>query len=159
MKYDRKVRAALCHRIEPHSLPYQGTNTTNGVSRADNWPNLWISDPNQQLPQSLDLTWDTPQSIQEIYLTFDTDLDAPDRCYGWPREEHRFVFPVPQCVKNYRVMGRIAETWIELLHIEDNFNRRRIHKLDSPIHLTALRVEVLATQGDQSARIYEIRVY
>ncbi|GAB5559818.1 MAG: hypothetical protein SynsKO_14650 [Synoicihabitans sp.] len=159
MKFDRRVRATFCHRIDPPSRPYQGANATNGVSRPEDWPNIWISDPTQSLPQSLDLAWTEPKSIREIYLTFDTDLDAPDRCYGWPREEHRFVFPVALCVKDYRVLGQIDGAWTELLHITDNFNRRRIHQLDAPMDVTALRVEVLSTHGDASARIYEIRAY
>lgn len=159
MKYDRRVRATFCHRIDPSPQPYSGLNATNGISRPEDWPNIWISDPSAPLPQTLDLNWDTPQQISEIYLTFDTDLDAPDRCYGWPREEHSFVFPVVLCVKDYRVLGQIDGTWTELLTVTDNFNRRRIHRLDSPVEISALRVEVLSTHGDPSARIYEIRAY
>lgn len=159
MKFDRKVRATFCHRLDPPSLPYQSTNITNGITRPEDWPNIWISDPAQTLPQTLDLTWDAPRSVREIYLTFDTDLDAPDRCYGWPREEHSFVFPVVQCVKDYRVLGKVGDEWVEVLSITGNYNRRRIHKLDAVIDVSAVRVEVLSTHGDPSARIYEVRVY
>ncbi len=159
MLYDRKVRATLCHRISPESLPYQASNATNGISRLENWPNIWISDPEQSFPQSLNLKWDAPCNISEIYLTFDTDLDAPDRCYGWPREEHSFVFPVSECVKDYRILGRKGEEWVELLTIENNYNRRRIHKLDSPFKGEELKIDVLSTHGSPSARIYEIRAY
>lgn len=159
IQYDRKVRATMGHRIEPSSSPYSAVNVTNGISRAEAWPNIWVSDPAQTLPQTLDLKWGTAQRVQEIYLTFDTDLDAPDRCYGWPREEHRFPFPVPQCVKDYRVLGRVDGAWSELLNITENYNRRRIHRLDAPLFVSAIRIEVLSTHGDPSARIYEVRAY
>ncbi|EMI20241.1 hypothetical protein RMSM_02833 [Rhodopirellula maiorica SM1] len=165
IEFDRKVRATLCHRVKyadaPTSLtsPYQATNVTNGISRAEDWPNIWISDRSQPLPQSVSLKWGDTKQVHEISLAFDTDLDAPDRCYGWPREAHRFVFPVPQCVKDYRIMGRLGDNWMELVDIRDNYNRRRIHMLTDPVNLDELRVEVLATHGSPSAHIYEIRAY
>ena len=157
--FDRKVRAMLCHRVSPSTSPYHAGNVIGGSSRAEDWPNIWISDENQPLPQKISLSWPEVQKVQEISLAFDTDLDAPDRCYGWPREQHRFVFPVPQCVKDYRVLGRIGEKQMELLEVRDNYNRRRVHKLDEPVEFEELSVEVLATHGSDSARVYEIRAY
>lgn len=159
MQFDRKVRATLCHRIEPASSPYQGCNVINGISRAEDWPNIWISDPAQELPQTLSLKWEEPQSVKSIYLTFDTDLDAPDRCYGWPREEHRFVFPVPECVRDYRILARTGDRWVEVLKVEGNYNRRRIHELDTSVVMDELKVEVMANHGASTARIYEVRAY
>ncbi len=159
IEYDRKVRATLCCRVSPESRPYSGINATNGISRAEHWPNIWISDPSQTLPQHLTLNWKSPQTISEIRLTFDTDLCAPDRCYGWPREAHRFVFPAPECVKDYRVVYRSGDNWKELLSVDDNYHRHCIHRLEISIETEELRVEVLNTHGVNTARIYEIRVY
>ena len=159
LEYDRKVRATLCCKITPNSKPYSGTNVINGISRTEHWSNIWISDPSKELPQALDLKWDSEQTIREVRLTFDTDLCAPDRCYGWPREAYRFLFPVRECVKEYRILGREGKEWKELIRVEDNYHRRRIHQLESPIETKELRVEVLSTYGAKSARIYEIRVY
>jgi hypothetical protein len=159
IEFDRKVRATLCHQVSPSPNPYCGTNAINGVSRATDWPNLWASGIEESLPQRLTLRWESPQTIRDVYLTFDTDLDAPDRCYGWPREAHRFVFPVPECVKDYRIMGSLDGEPHELLQVEGNYHRRRIHSFPEPVVLDELTVEVSATHGSASARIYEIRVY
>lgn len=159
LKYDRKVRATLCGKVTPHSNPYGGRNTINGISRAEDWPNIWISDPSKGLPQDVTLKWDSEQTVSEVRLTFDTDLCAPDRCFGWPREEFRFPFPVPQCVKDYRILCREGDGWRELLRIEGNYNRRRVHRLENPVNTEELRIEILSTHGDESARVYEIRVY
>jgi len=159
LKYDREVRATLCCRISPEPKPYGGANVVNGISRAEDWPNIWISDPGEERPQNIELSWETPQTISEVMLTFDTDLCAPDRCFGWPREAFRFPFPVPECVKNYRILAKNGEEWMELLSIEDNYHRRRIHQLDTPIQTDELKIEVLETHGAKSARIYEVRVY
>lgn len=159
IQYDRKVRATLCHKIMPTNMPYGGSNVINGISRAENWPNIWISDPAERFPQSLFLKWESPRTISEIYLTFDTDLDAPDRCYGWPREEHRFVFPVAECVKCYRIYAQTVAGWIMLESVDDNYNRRRVHHFRSPVTTGEIKIEVLATHGAPSARIYEVRAY
>ncbi len=159
IEYDRKVRATLCHKLSPEPEPYTARNAINGVSRAEDWPNIWISNPDEALPQSLTLSWEKPKTISEIRLTFDTDLCAPDRCYGWPREAHRFVFPVPECVKAYRVSASRGNGWEEVLRVDDNYNRRRVHTLDSAIEASQLRITVLSTHGSPSARLYEIRVY
>lgn len=159
IEYDRKVRATLCCQVSPKSRPYSGLNTITGVSRAEHWPNIWISDPSQTLPQHLTLNWKNPQTISEIRLTFDTDLCAPDRCYGWPREAHRFVFPAPECVKDYRVVYQSGGQWQELLSVAGNYHRHCIHHLEASIKTDVLRLEVLNTHGADTARIYEIRVY
>lgn len=157
--HERKVRAMLAHRISPAQAVYGARNVTNGISRAEDWPNLWISNPTEALPQALTLEWNEPHSLNEIRLTFDTDLDAPERFYGWPREAHRFSFPVPQCAKDYRLMGLQDGQWIELLSVTGNYDRHRVHRLENPARCEAIRIEVLATHGDPSARIFEVRVY
>ncbi|GAA6210179.1 hypothetical protein NBRC116601_34720 [Cognatishimia sp. WU-CL00825] len=157
--FDRKVRATMCHRITPMPQPYGGENVLNGISRAEHWPNIWISDPKAKGNDHLTLKWDETKKVSEIRLTFDTDLDAPDRCYGWPREEHRFLFPVAECVRDYRVMGLFNGEWQELDSVEGNYNRHRIHTLDEPAMLDAVRVEALESNGADTTRLYEIRVY
>ena len=108
VQYGRKVRATLCCRVTPDSMAYGGANVINGISRTENWPNLWISDPLKGFPQDLTLSWDSARTISEIRLTFDTDLCAPDRVCGFPREQFRFVFPVPECVRDYRILARMS---------------------------------------------------
>ena len=159
VQYGRKVRATLCCRVTPDSMAYGGANVINGISRTENWPNLWISDPLRGFPQDLTLSWDSARTISEIRLTFDTDLCAPDRVCGFPREQFRFVFPVPECVRDYRILKHEGEGWYELISVEGNYHRRRIHRLKTPIETKALRVEVLSAHGAETARIYEIRVY
>jgi hypothetical protein len=105
------------------------------------------------------LRWEEAKSIREILLTFDTDLDAPDRCFGWPRERHRFPFPVPECVRDYRILCDTGSGWKEMMSVAGNYQRRRAHVLEEPVRTEALKIEVLSTHGADTARIYEVRVY
>ena len=159
MQYDRKIRATLNCRVDPKSRPYAGRNVTDGYGRMENWPSIWISDPAKGFPQSLMLEWEQTQSIREILLTFDTDLDAPDRCLGWPREQHRFPFPVPECVRDYRILCDTGSGWEEIMSITGNYQRRRSHLLEAPVRTRGLKIEVQSTHGADTARVYEVRVY
>ena len=50
------------------------------------------------------------------------------------------------------------DTNFSKIEIKDNYQRRREHSFD-PVRARRLRIEVLATNGDPSARLYELRVY
>jgi hypothetical protein len=65
---------------------------------------------------------------------------------------------VPQCVKDYRVEVLDGGKWVEVVKERDNFLRHRVHAF--PAKTTPkLRLLVDATNGDPSARVFEIRAY
>jgi hypothetical protein len=154
-----KPSLTLNCRITPGFSPYHERNITNGFGRAEDFPNMWISDPADGLPQTLTLRWKDTQLITNIIITFDTNLDLEDRFYGFPRERFRFSFPVPECVSDYEIEALTREGWIRIEEVKGNRDRRRTHILKQPAQAEALRLKVTATNGAETARIYEIRVY
>ena len=65
----------------------------------------------------------------------------------------------PTLVRSYRIEGLTAAgAWTELAEVDDNLLRHRIHGFP-PQRLKAVRITVLSTWGDPSARIFEVRVY
>ena len=121
----------------------------NGEIRlTDQTVNMWASDPEQSLPQWIELTWDKPVTINTVYLTFDTDLHH--RWHDVPR--------VPRSARDYEIIVNVDGRWRLVASAEENYQRRRIHRFD-PQTTSRLRVNVDATNGDPSARIYEIRAY
>ena len=155
----RMLRGTLNVRLDPVQKPYFGKNVINGAGRAEDWPNIWISDPSQELPQWLSLTWSEPKTIKEIALSFDTNLDMPERMFGFPRERFRFSFPVPQCANGYEIAIRVDDHWENIVRVSDNYHRRRIHELQEAIVTDGVRITVLKTNGAREARIYEVRIY
>jgi len=113
---------------------------------------LWRSDPAVSLPQSLTLAWELPQTISEVDLTFPGHL---------LREYHAYApfYRDPQCVKDYDLQIEIGDRWETLIEVRGNYQRQRRHVLDRPVTAKKMRVMVLATNGDPSAAIYEIRIY
>jgi hypothetical protein len=52
-----------------------------------------------------------------------------------------------------------GEGWTELAHVTGNYDRRRVHSVEPEVEAEELRVEILRTNGAESARVYEVRVY
>ncbi len=140
-------------------------NAINGLTRPldDNMEmhigkvpnNMWISDPKQPMPQWLELDFGEKRKLNSVYLTFDTNL-ATKRYRSWkftPSER----MP-PECVRDYRIEYHDGNDWVTVAQAEDNFQRRRIHTFDE-VESSKLRVVVDKTNGDKSARIYEVRAY
>jgi hypothetical protein len=124
-------------------------NVVDGVSRiVGKESHLWSSDPYQPLPQWLELDFGKPVELNSVRLTFDTDLN--------PKFPVRPV--VPQCVKDYRVEVLDGGKWVEVVKESGNFLRHRAHRFP-PRTASKLRLTVDATNGDPSARVFEIRAY
>jgi hypothetical protein len=140
-------RGTHCLLLRPASRPFGPDNVVNGFARPEAWPNLWVSDPSQPLPQSLTLEFPEPQVVDTVYLSFDTNLNRLVE-FG----------PVPECARDYVLWAEVGGAWQEVARTTDNFLRRRVHAFDA-VRATRIRLDVLATNGDESARVYEIRVY
>ena len=149
-RYSSGVTLAL--RVEPGQHCFAASNVISGETRPHRGTNLWRSDPTASLPQSLTFSWETPQTISEVDLTFSGHL---------LREYHAYApfYRDPQCVKDYDLQIEIGDKWETLMEVRGNYQRHRRHILDQPVMAKKVRVVVLATNGDPSAAIYEIRIY
>lgn len=146
--YWRWIHGTLQFDLQPVSSPFGPEQVLSGVTRPETATNMWISDPAQDLPQALTLTWPEPVDIGEIQLTFDSQLS------GWIWEGS-----FPMIAKSYRIEGRTAdETWTELIHETNNHQRRCVHTFANQ-RIDAMRVSVLETHGGSTARVVELRAY
>ena len=128
---------------------FEPKNVIDGWTRKhDGAPHMWAGDPEQPLPQTLELRWAEPQTVNAVYLTFDTNLNTK-----------RIVAPVPpECVRDYDIALYDGKTWTTVIEERGNFLRHRIHRFPERT-IRRLRVVTHATNGVKEARIYEIRVY
>jgi len=134
-------------RLNPPARPYEPENVISGVSRPEKGANLWMSNPNQELPQWIQLDFKKSERIDTVYLTFDTNLD-------------KLVVkgPSPECVRDYRLQYFDGKDWRELVQVRGNYQRRRIHRFE-PVETRAIRLVIEAANRVAEARVYEIRVY
>ena len=128
---------------------YRPENVIDGITRIEGTTSHeWVSDPEQSMPQWLELDFHKPVELNTVHLTFDTDLN------------HRFPEGpmVEQCVKNYRLKYFNGNSWTELAAVKDNFLRHRIHRFPV-VTATKLCLMLEETNGDESARVFEVRAY
>lgn len=142
----------LAYRISPPQKSYAPAQVLSGVTRPHRTTNLWVSDPAQPLPQSLELAWDSPQTIDTVQLVFPGHLI---------REYHAYApfFRDQQCPRDYAVEVLMNGNWQRVVEIKDNYQRLRRDTFPAPVSTNRLRVIVTATNGDPSAAIYEVRCY
>ncbi len=141
-----------CLTTEPLQYPYQPQNILSGVTRSDCWTNLWVSHPDQPLPQSAVLEFDSSISFTAIYLTFDTNLSLTQNLHlpTWRAPE--------ETVRGYRLLCEHRGQWKEIGLFKDNFLRHRVHRFPR-VTADRIEIEVLSIWGCPSARIFEMRVY
>ncbi|MEX0883184.1 MAG: FAD-dependent oxidoreductase [Cyclobacteriaceae bacterium] len=120
----------------------------------------WMSDPNLGLPAWIQLSWEKPKNIRSIQLTFDTGCHRVltfSLADEYTRKMH-WGMPQPETVKQYRIEAFQNGQCQEVLGVDDNYQRHRIHKLEGK-PTDQLKINVLATNGLDHARIIEVRVY
>jgi len=108
----------------------------------------------------IELSWDKPQRIGRVQLTFDSGFHRELTLSSADHVTKRTIrAPQPETVRDYAIKGVTAGgKTVELVKVEGNHQRLRRHDF-KPQELKSLRVEVLATNGSETARIYEIRCY
>jgi hypothetical protein len=154
---DNKMRRfgnghSLSFKIKPAQPCFNASNVINGVTRPHQYTNLWKSDPSMLLPQWIQLSWKEARCINQVELTFPGHL---------LREYHAYdpFYRDPQCPSDYTIDAMLNDNWVVLKTIKGNYQRQNVHVLDNEIITSKVRVTILATNGDPSAQVYEIRCY
>ena len=120
----------------------------DGVARPEDGDfHMWASDPSRPLPQWIELDFGRPVRVGAVYLTFDTNLDKLVE-FG----------PAPECARDYTLSVWREGRWVPVVRERGNYHRRRVHRF-GPVATPKLRLSIEATNGDPSARVYEVRCY
>jgi hypothetical protein len=108
----------------------------------------------------VELTWDQPKRLRRIQLTFDSGFQRQLTLTSSDSHSRTVMRqPQPETVKHYVVeYTDPAGARKQLKEVKDNHQRINRHTFD-PVELKSLRVHVKATNGLESARIFEIRCY
>ncbi|MDF2723623.1 MAG: fumarate reductase/succinate dehydrogenase flavoprotein, partial [Paenibacillus sp.] len=117
----------------------------------------WMSEPTDKAPW-LELRWDSPIDIRRITVVLDTGLHRHLSLTHQKTHQTKMSWgPQPETVKQFRIVAETNREVKELVHVRDNYKRQLT--FDIPIDgLTCLRLEVLATNGLDHARIIHIRM-
>ena len=143
-------------------------NVTDGFTRITTGPHgtrpgampegthRWMS---EKLPAWLELEWDKPVTLSRLQLTFDTGLH---RWFSLTQSDGVHARNIwgqqPESIRDYNLIAETPAGPVPLAEVRGNFLRQRIHTFSS-ITTTRLRIEVLASNGIDHARVVEIRAY
>lgn len=109
----------------------------------------------------IELTWDKPRRIREVAITFDSGFQRELTLTSSDRANSGVIrAPQPETVRDYRVLCRVPgrPEPVVAAAVTGNHQRLRRHVFE-PVEASAVRIEVTATNGDDFARIFEVRCY
>lgn len=108
----------------------------------------------------LELTWDKPQSISHVQLTFDTGFQRELTLTSADNHNKPMIrAPQPETIRDYELIGTTPDgKSVTLATIKSNHQRLLRHDFPKT-KLTTLRLKIHATNGSEQARVYEVRCY
>lgn len=148
---DRRPAARnLTLTVSPAVRCYDPEMVINGWARPWCGANAWAPARDDREPW-LRLAWDTPQSIQTIQITFDTDFDHPMESVLMGHPER----VMPGCATSLEL--RTAEGR-SIASVTENHQTRWRVKLDTPVTTTAIELRI-RDHGPAPSAIFEVRCY
>jgi hypothetical protein len=152
----RPLRVMGTMKLSPAPNLGEAENVINGFHRrfSRGSTNMWISDPEQELPQELVLSWPEPREFNHVALTFD---NLPQHRHENPWESGKRILGF--CVKGYELSLWENDVWKAVMKEKCNYNRFRTHSFET-LTATKLHLRILSTHGGtQSARVYQVSIY
>jgi hypothetical protein len=124
------------------------------------WTNRWSAELSGD-GAWLQLAWDEPQQVSRVQLTFDTGFHRELTLTSSDSITKGIIrAPQPETVKDYQLEYRLSSAgkWQPLAEVKGNHQRLVRHEF-APVSAQAIRLRVTATNGDELARVFEVRCY
>lgn len=133
----------------------------NGVARnVEDALNLWRSAGISAEGETLSLKLQESAPVSQIRLTFDPDL-SEERCISVSKAflDKEPIGVAKELVKDYTVTALKDGTAVWSKAIIGNYQRQNIIDLDAAVEADTISIHITATNGDEDARVFEVRVY
>ncbi|MCU0784147.1 MAG: FAD-dependent oxidoreductase [Verrucomicrobia bacterium] len=121
--------------------------------------NLWAG---KMTPEGawLELAWPRPQKISHVQITFDTGFQRVLTLTAQDNLNKKIVRgPQPETVRDYELLCTDAAGQTRsLAKVAGNHQRLNRHTF-GPVEAKTLRLRITATNGADTARVYEVRCY
>lgn len=171
---DRNDLARLAQISASSELPGgEAMNVVSGLTRAVHGPRgapptrrsagpqRWMSDPQADMPAWIQLDWESPVSVREVQLIFDTGLHRHLTLSHHDGYTRQMNWGEPQCetVRDYTIELRDASGTLSEVEVRGNYLRLRRHRISLRQPVQTIRIQVTETNGLDHARIAEVRVY
>jgi len=155
-------------KIDPPLEVFSAQNLVNGFARPTNQPNAWVADFAHEQP-TLRLTWDKPQTISRIELSFDTDFDHPMESVLMGHPERVMPFCVQELVvaQGIRVpvtaggrgTGNGSDPERMVYEVSGNHQSRQSIRFRELVTTDCLEIRLIAPSTNVPAALFELRCY
>jgi hypothetical protein len=140
----------------------KGSLVTNGYTRdIPGGPiNHWAA-PLASNGAWIELSWEKPQMIREVQITFDSGFQRELTLTSQDSVNKGIVRAAqPETVRDYAIFYRKpgSDELVQIARVTENHQRLKRHHFE-PFPAQALRIHITATNGDEFARIFEVRCY
>jgi hypothetical protein len=136
-------------------------NVINGLVRdiPGKWDNRWAAKMEAD-GVWLELTWDKPQKLGHVQITFDSGFQRQLTLSASDSQTKGMIRAAqPETVKDYELIGvDSGGKRSSLAKVQGNYQRLARHYFERTA-LKSLRLHITATNGSETARVYELRCY
>lgn len=136
-------------------------NVINGFVRdlPGETKNLWVG-PMTSGDAWIELAWPEPVRISRIQITFDSGFQRPLTLTAQDSFNARMIRgPQPETVRDYELFCIDRNGLVRALEQVTGNHQRLVRHCFEPIEVKSVRLRVTATNGADTARVYEMRVY
>ncbi len=142
--------------------PSKAVHVINGLVRdvPGQWNNRWGALLSGERPW-LELAWDQPRTLRQIQITFDSGFHRELTLTSSDAANARMIrAPQPETVRDYELLYSTGEgqPFQSLVKVTGNYQRLNRHSF-APIQARAVRLRITATNGSDTARVFEVRCY
>jgi len=150
-------RESLCFRLAEPTAVFAPDRVVGGHARPYGGPQMWASERLDHDPAPwVELRWDEPVTVAEVALVLDDDVEED----LINLHHHHTPFRVlPTLLRDYELRLDDGTGWRTAAHVTDNRRRHRVHALESPATIRALRIVATATNGAPRAHVVSVRAY
>ena len=138
----------------------EAANLISGITRKENGlSNVWQSAPLSEGNPSVSFGLDGIHAVSQVQLVFDPNLSRPLKITMSPKRQAEQVKGTPpELVKDYDVV--LCHEGKEIAKHEVRGNYQRLNRIDfESAEADEVRIDILATNGIEAARVYEVRIY
>jgi hypothetical protein len=108
----------------------------------------------------IELAWDKPQKLSMIQLILDSGFHRElTLTSAVSHQKGQVRAPQPETLRDYQLVIRTPDNkLVPVADIKSNHQRLRRHYF-AAIEASAVRLQISATNGSDTARVYEVRCY
>lgn len=135
-------------------------NIISGTSRrVEEKENQWRSALDSKMPEWIRLDLEEPSEVKSVQIIFDSNFDVEKKITLSSRRQRQQVPGIPpELVCDYEVVLFYKGEKVASQKVHDNYQRMNRVQFE-PTLSDAVQLNIFSTNGEKTARVFEIRIY